>query len=79
MDKSNVTLYCDLEQGNPPTLHAVRWYDYDGNDEKKKRRRRMVVVMMVMMLIVVVMMTWSDCTQLICFNANCHPPCFAEN
>ena len=26
MDKSNVTLYCDLEQGNPPTLHAVRWY-----------------------------------------------------
>ena len=36
MDKSNVTLYCDLEQGNPPTLHAVRWYNYDGNDEKKK-------------------------------------------
>ena len=26
LDKSNVTLYCDLEQGNPPTLHAVRWY-----------------------------------------------------
>ena len=29
MDKSNVTLYCDLEQGNPPTLHAVRWYIYE--------------------------------------------------
>ena len=25
MEKSNVTLYCDLEHGNPPTLHAVRW------------------------------------------------------
>ena len=71
MDKSNVTLYCDLEQGNPPTLHAVRWYDYDGNDEKRKNGGG----------------DdgddddggGNDDTQLICFNANCHPPCFAEN
>jgi hypothetical protein len=26
LDKSNVTLYCDLEDGNPPTLLAVRWF-----------------------------------------------------
>jgi len=26
VDKSNVTLYCDLEEGNPPTLLAVRWF-----------------------------------------------------
>ena len=34
MEKSNVTLYCDLEHGNPPTLHAVRWCVGDGDDDK---------------------------------------------
>ena len=36
MEKSNVTLYCDLEHGNPPTLHAVRWWvgDDEGDVDK---------------------------------------------
>ena len=36
MEKSNVTLYCDLEHGNPPTLHAVRWWVGDDDDDVDK-------------------------------------------
>jgi len=26
LDRTNVTLFCDLVEGNPPVLHSVRWF-----------------------------------------------------
>ena len=39
MDRRNVTLFCDVRDGNPATLVSVRWY-FGGELLKQVRQSR---------------------------------------
>ena len=39
MDRRNVTLFCDVRDGNPETLVSVRWY-FGGELLKQVRQSR---------------------------------------